>query len=169
MTTAEATPSVRESLDRIELASARHRAAVARVMRLSENDVLAMTYLRRAGRLTPTALGRLLSLTSGGTTALVQRLEREGHVVRDRHPGDGRSTLLRLAETAEARPELTESALDDALAASLDALPKRERGAVVRFLADAARLVEEHADRASAAASGLDRLGAPEAIPSLPH
>src|ERR671934_2353054 len=95
--------SIRRALTRKALATTRHRVAAGRMLGLSENELLALQYLGLAGRLTPSALGKALGLTSGGTTALVQRLERAGHVTRESHPHDGRSTLLRLTPSSEAR------------------------------------------------------------------
>jgi hypothetical protein len=82
------------------LASARRRAALAGLAGLGERDVLALQYVVGAEALTPGELGRLLGLSSGGTTALVQRLEQAGHLVRERNPGDRRSHVLRLVDDA---------------------------------------------------------------------
>src|SRR5918997_364818 len=46
------------------------------------------------GGLTPTELGRRLSLSSGAITALVDRLERSGHVERRPNPADRRSSVV---------------------------------------------------------------------------
>src|ERR1700741_3047563 len=87
---------IRESLDRTDLAATRQRAALAKLLGLTDNDVLAVQYLARGGQLTASRLGELLRLSSGGATALVQRLERAGCIVRTPNPRDRRSTLLRL-------------------------------------------------------------------------
>ncbi|AHK04941.1 MarR family transcriptional regulator (plasmid) [Agrobacterium tumefaciens] len=63
-----------------------------------EFDVLAT--LRRSGapyELTPTQLYEAAMLSSGGMTARIDRLERDGLVVRRRHPIDRRGTLVALA------------------------------------------------------------------------
>jgi DNA-binding MarR family transcriptional regulator len=63
-----------------------------------EFDVLAT--LRRSGapyELTPTQLYEAAMLSSGGMTARIDRLERDGLVVRRRHPTDRRGTLVALA------------------------------------------------------------------------
>ena len=87
---------LRQLLSRKDLASARQRIALGRRLGLAENEVLALAYLARHGELTPSALGRLLGLSSGGATTLAQRLERAGHVERADNPQDGRSNLLHL-------------------------------------------------------------------------
>jgi len=55
--------------------------------------------LRRAGKpftLTPGELSRSLMVTSGGMTAIIDRLERQGLVKRSRHPTDRRGVLVGL-------------------------------------------------------------------------
>lgn len=52
----------------------------------------------RGNPLTPGELGQALSLSSGATTAVIDRLERAGHVRRDRDPSDRRKVHLRWAE-----------------------------------------------------------------------
>jgi DNA-binding MarR family transcriptional regulator len=159
--------SIRRSLTRKALAATRHRAAAGRMLGLSEHEVLAVQHLGLAGRLTPSALGALLGLTSGGTTALVQRLERAGHVIRESHPDDGRSTLLRLTARSEARateafaPLVTEL---DRLAADL---PDSDRAAVETFLRHVADAAERHAEDAARAVDARTRAAIGEPVPGL--
>ncbi len=77
-------------------------------------DVLAS--LRRAGEpyaLTPGALMNELMVSSGTTTNRIDRLEREGLVVRSPSPDDRRTVLVTLTETGRRR-------VDTALIALLD-------------------------------------------------
>ncbi|SCF42427.1 MarR family winged helix-turn-helix transcriptional regulator [Micromonospora mirobrigensis] len=48
--------------------------------------------------ITPGRLGELLNLSSGAVTALVDRLERAGHIRRDRDTADRRKVFLRYAD-----------------------------------------------------------------------
>ncbi|WP_092382537.1 MarR family winged helix-turn-helix transcriptional regulator [Micromonospora phaseoli] len=48
--------------------------------------------------ITPGRLGEHLDLASGSVTALIDRLERAGHLRRDRDPTDRRKVLLRYAD-----------------------------------------------------------------------
>ncbi|MEV4257495.1 MarR family transcriptional regulator [Spirillospora sp. NPDC049652] len=60
-----------------------------------------LTVLRRAGspyRLRPTDLTRSAFLTSGGTSNVLQRLEKAGHVERGADEGDGRGRWVRLTD-----------------------------------------------------------------------
>jgi DNA-binding MarR family transcriptional regulator len=126
-----------------------------------------MQHLALAGRLTPSVLGNMLRLTSGGTTAMVQRLERAGHVEREPHPVDGRSTLLRLTAKAEQDAIEAFAPLVADLDALADALPEDERALVGRFLDGIADAAERHADAAVRAAEDHARatIGAP--VPAL--
>jgi DNA-binding MarR family transcriptional regulator len=68
---------------------------------LNESDYGILAPLRRAGapyELTPTQLARSRMLSSGGTTAAIDRLERKGFVVRTPNPSDRRGSLVRLTE-----------------------------------------------------------------------
>lgn len=158
---------LRQLQNRRDLAGARQRAALGRMLGLAENEVLALAHLARHGALTPSALGRLLSLSSAGATSLAQRLERAGHVKRTEHPKDRRSTLLRLTPATVRR-------VGHALAplvADLDRLSAElgEEGRLIvgGFLERAAELAETHADRLETAAADEARSAAEIALPGL--
>jgi DNA-binding MarR family transcriptional regulator len=159
--------SIRRSLTRKALATTRHRAAAGRMLGLSENEVLALQHLGLAGRLTPSELGRALGLTSGGTTALVQRLERAGHVTRESHPHDGRSTLLRLTPGSEARASEAFAPLVAELDRLAAALPESERSVVGAFLGHVAEAAERHAEDAERAVDARTRAAIGEPVPGL--
>jgi DNA-binding MarR family transcriptional regulator len=140
--------TIRQLLNRRDLASARHRAAMSRRLGLAESEMLAVAHLAQRGRLTPSELGELLDLSSGGVTALVQRLELAGHLERRRHPTDRRSVQLELSsalvERAAAAFHPLVAALDDLTAELSD----DEQAIVRRFLTRVALATEEHAARA---------------------
>jgi DNA-binding MarR family transcriptional regulator len=72
---------------------------------INETDYGVLAPLRRVGppfELTPTALTRERMITSGGMTAVIDRLERKGLVVRTPNPADRRGTLVRLTEAGRA-------------------------------------------------------------------
>jgi DNA-binding MarR family transcriptional regulator len=70
-------------------------AAIARRTGLGLSEMAALEHLQHSpGGLTPTELGRRLSLSSGAITALVDRLERSGHVQRRPNPADRRSSVV---------------------------------------------------------------------------
>jgi DNA-binding MarR family transcriptional regulator len=139
--------AIRAALNRKELADARHRAALARRLGLTETEVLAVQHVARAGELTPGQLATQQQLSSGGTTGLIHRLQRAGRITRNPHPRDRRSTVLRLT------PAIEESATDAwaPLIAELDqltqALSPSERQSITRFLEGVADAAERDADR----------------------
>jgi DNA-binding MarR family transcriptional regulator len=159
--------AIRRSLARKALAATRHRAATGRMLGVSENELLALQYLGLAGRLTPSALGELLRLTSGGTTALVQRLERAGHVTRESHPHDGRSTLLRLTPRSEARATEAFAPLVAELDRLASELSDADRTVVGTFLARVAEAAERHAEEAARAVDARARAAIGEPVPGL--
>jgi DNA-binding MarR family transcriptional regulator len=163
----DAQTRIRSALHRKSLADARQRAALARRLGLTDTEVLAVQHLARAGELTPGQLGSLLQLSSGGTTGLIQRLQRAGHVSRHAHPRDRRSAVVRLT------PAIASWATDAwaPFVADIDTLvfdlSDTEREVVRGFLEAAADASERHADRLArdADASAHDALAVP--LPAL--
>ena len=72
-----------------------YTASAARRMGLGVSELAALEHLQGAGELTPTELGRRLSMSSGTVTALVDRLERAGYAERRPNPEDRRSSVVR--------------------------------------------------------------------------
>lgn len=139
--------AIHAAFDRKALADARHRAALARRLSLTETELLAVQHLARAGELTPGQLGVQLEISSAGTTGLIRRLQCEGHVTRNANPHDRRSAVVRLTPTM--RQTATEAWAP--LVAELDALalelPEPERDTVARFLDRATYATDRHAER----------------------
>jgi DNA-binding MarR family transcriptional regulator len=158
---------IRAALNRKALADARHRAALARRIAITETDVLGVQHLARAGELTPGQLGIQLHLSSAGTTSLIRRLHRAGYVTRNENARDRRSAVVRLTPTMQQ----TATAAWAPLVAELDALslalPQGDRENVGRFLEQAADAAERHADRLAreANADAHDALAVP--LPAL--
>jgi DNA-binding MarR family transcriptional regulator len=88
---------IRQLLHRRDMAAGLHRAAVARRMRLSDTEMLVVSHLAQHGELGQVQLASLLELSSGGTAALLQRMERTGHVVRRGSDHDRRQRFVRLS------------------------------------------------------------------------
>jgi len=135
---------------RLDLAMSRLMVALSREVGISVPEMLALEYLDADASIGPSELARRLQMTSGALTALVDRLEASGYVVRERHPADRRRVLItrtRKAEedlTAEIAPMALEI-LD--LAESLD---DAERQAVGRFFEGFIAIIETTAAEACA-------------------
>ena len=91
------------------LESDRYVERVASLHGLHRTDLNALGFLIRPGReansMTPGKLGEALNLSSPATTALVDRLERSGHVNRQRGQTDRRQ--VQLAMTCSCRWRLS--------------------------------------------------------------
>jgi DNA-binding MarR family transcriptional regulator len=127
--------AIRAALNRKALADVRHRAALARLLGLTDSDVLAILHLARAGQ-----------LTTGGTAALVQRLERAELITRAPHPRDGRSSVLRLTDEAEHSAGAAYAPLVAQLERLVGDLEPDGQQLVERFLLQAAQATEAQAD-----------------------
>lgn len=113
------------------LAGEHFRQVVGEVVGLGTTESQALTYLAVHGETGQSAMARSLGLTSSASTALVDRLERQGVAVRVRHPRDRRRAIVRLtgrgaALVKESRRWLT---------ASLDHVDPDQLAVVSRSLA----------------------------------
>jgi len=72
------------------------RNAVARKLGLNSTDWECLSMLSIKGVSTPTELARYTGLTSGSTTAMLDRLEDAGYITRKANPDDRRGLLIEL-------------------------------------------------------------------------
>jgi DNA-binding MarR family transcriptional regulator len=122
------------SLHRRDLATLRHKSQLARSLGLSDVDVTALILLAREQELTTAQLGQMLGLSSGGATALVQRLERQGLVRRRAHPHDRRSTLLRLNGSAAAMMARFDDRVAEGVEREMRRLSAQQRARAIELL-----------------------------------
>ena len=66
------------------------------------SDFVILEVLLHKGAMPVNAIGETVHLTSGSITTAVQRLERRGHVRRERCPKDGRVVHVHLTEAGQA-------------------------------------------------------------------
>jgi DNA-binding MarR family transcriptional regulator len=135
--------AIRRLLYRRDVAVARHRSALARTLGITDVEMQALVHLAEQRALSPSALGVLLHLSSGGATALVQRLEQAGHVTRKPHPTDRRSTLIQLSPRTAERLERAESKITRGLDSVIRDLTEPESIAVSGVLTELVTLSEE--------------------------
>jgi DNA-binding MarR family transcriptional regulator len=134
-------------LHRLAVATAAVDSLIARRLGVSPTEYVALKHVMAASEpIGPVRLARLLGMTSGSATALVDRLEADGHVVRVKHEQDRRRVVLQ-ASPATLRGVTRELA---PLAAEVNELSSTfdhaERAAVQRFLALLATRYADHAD-----------------------
>ena len=127
-----------DALARLREAERTLAEASRRFMKLSEQDMRALHYLIAAKRqnavVTPKMLSAHMVMSAASVTKLINRLEREGHVIRKLHPSDRRAYAIDVtAETARSARETVGRAQARRIHAAVR-LTSRERDAVIRFL-----------------------------------
>ena len=123
----------------------RYVKLLSRYLGMGRAEFDALDCIEEAGELTPNQLSDRLGLTSGATTALIDRLEAAGQLTRSPHPDDRRSLLLRLTRSTDedAAKKLSPYVRDmQAIAA---ALTDEERAVIGAFLEAAADAAEKNA------------------------
>jgi DNA-binding MarR family transcriptional regulator len=133
------------ALRRYGLENDRFDLAVARAHDVSMAEMKAIDHIQAEGELTPRELGERLSLTSGAVTAVIDRLERSGWVVRSPHPSDRRSVVVRMTEQSMEAGKRIYVPYTNALAEIAAALPAASRKVVADYLEKAADIAAEHA------------------------
>ena len=115
---------------------------------LGRTDVRAMVAImdaaRRGEALTAGALGRAVDLSSASVTALVDRLERAGHVRRVRDPQDRRRVALEMSESAMAAGAQFFGGLQRDLVAAMAGYADDELAVVRRFLTEMTDVIVRH-------------------------
>jgi DNA-binding MarR family transcriptional regulator len=115
---------------------------------LGRTDVRALVAIMdaaRAGRpMTAGALGAAVELSSASVTALVDRLERVGHVERVRDEHDRRRVVLEMTPTAMAAGGEFFGGLQRDLAAAMASYSDEELDVVRRFLEEMTEVIVRH-------------------------
>src|ERR1700710_2713914 len=109
MSGSEAEQDAVRSLRALILAGERYRQVLADHVSLGITETQAISYLTVNGDRGQNELAADLGLSSGASTALVDRLERQGIAERYPHPNDRRRTLVRLTPQGQAVVELSRS------------------------------------------------------------
>nr|WP_091446738.1 MarR family transcriptional regulator [Micromonospora yangpuensis] len=147
-------------------------AAFAQLHGLVDTDLRALIAVRdaesAADPLTPGRLADHLDLSPGSVTALLDRLERAGHLRRDRDGADRRRLLLRDAVQGTSLAEEFRRPLDTAADAAMATLSDDELVVVSRFLAAVADGLRAQRDAARRGRSGRAPSRVSEIIPAQP-
>ena|SRR5688572_6591866 len=80
-----------------------YRHAVGAKVGLNVTDMECLAVLFFKGMSSPTELATYTGLSSGATTAMLDRLEKSGLIIRQANPKDRRSTLVVVAEDARTK------------------------------------------------------------------
>lgn len=125
------------------------RRRTREAMSMGENDLLVLRYLLRAQqrgeRVSPGELARYLGVSTASMTAMVDRLEKSGHVRRERHEKDRRSIWV--VPTVDS---------DEEVRRTLGDMHERMMDAVVDMSAEEMRTVMDCLGRLQAAVDQVD-------------
>ncbi|WP_278103690.1 MarR family transcriptional regulator [Microbacterium proteolyticum] len=107
-------------------------------MAMGENELLVLRFLTRSAGArtdtTPADLARHLGLSTASITALLDRLERSGHVRRERHPTDRRKILVRGTTHTEDEIRDTLGGMHERMMRVTSGMSRVEADAVTAFL-----------------------------------
>ncbi|WP_404429245.1 MarR family transcriptional regulator [Microbacterium lacus] len=130
--------SVMEALRSYRAAEAAMRRRTQQSMEMGENELLTLRFLTRARmtgeNVTPVALSRYLGISSASTTALLDRLERSGHITRSPHPDDRRSVLITASVKSDNEIRHTLAAMHDRMMSVVRPMSEQDRAVVIGFL-----------------------------------
>ncbi|MGB3407398.1 MAG: MarR family transcriptional regulator [Jannaschia sp.] len=96
--------------------------------------VQALGYLARRGPATMRELAAELSMSPQATTGLVDVLEAEGLLAREKHPTDRRKVVIRVNEHSAAAAKTAHAARADDLGRLFDGISKDDRAAFARVV-----------------------------------
>src|SRR5690606_17199874 len=96
---------------------------------LNPNQRLVLVFLAEGMTAAPTDLSKAIGMTTAGMTGLVDRLEKDGYVRRERDPGDGRRVILSLTKKG-LRAHLAFEQATERIAASVSEYTTDERATI---------------------------------------
>lgn len=119
-----------------------HRA-VGQILGVNVTDIKCLDMMTLQGSATPSQLAAHTGLSSGATTAMIDRLERAGLVERQPHPKDRRGTILVLTEEAMRKLPSLFSSLGTAMETLVSSYPQKELAVLDDFFTKARVLWQE--------------------------
>lgn len=133
-----------QALRALQTAMTDAETALARRMHMGHSDMAAMTHLASAREsVGPTWLSARLGLTPAAATELVDRLERVGHVARERDQNDRRRVKLIPTESSLNQVREHLQPLLDAVDSTAREFSAGERAAIRRFLAEVIAIYDD--------------------------
>lgn len=156
--TAPATGVVPALLQELSVELSRFSSIFAQRHGLHSTDVEALGHLHlaslRGEPMTPSSLAASIDLSPPATTALLRRLEGNGHIERTPDPADGRRQLLGLHDSARAIASNFFGPLAFAIEGSLEGFTDAEVAVVVRWLRSAIDTTRSVAEDAASRSAG---------------
>lgn len=130
---------------RLDMALAGMHLEISSRMSMTQAELLAISWLAMDGDLGPTELAHRLHLRTGAVTALLDRLEQRGHVVREPHPSDRRRLLVRLTDEARSETMAHLRPMVDDMMELTRGLTAEDRRRIGRYLDAVAAVVASYA------------------------
>jgi DNA-binding MarR family transcriptional regulator len=125
---------VGQQLQQIAILTRKSASHLGAALGINQTDVAALEHLITDGPLPPTELATRLSVTTAGITLVIDRLERAGHVVRERQLNDKRRVLVCPVPESVAQACRHIAPMLNGLSAVLEALDGKDRAVVEAFL-----------------------------------
>src|SRR5215469_830025 len=121
--------------------------AVGQILGINVTDMKCLDMMILNGSASPTELAEHTGLSSGATTAMIDRLQEAGLIKRHRHPKDRRGTVLLLTRQAMRRlPSLFES-LGRAMTLLLSGYSRSELEVLADYFDEVGRLWTEEREK----------------------
>ena len=129
-----ASDPVGQQLQQIAILTRKSASHLGAALGINQTDMAALEHLITDGPLPPTELAVRLSVTTAGITQVIDRLERAGHVVRERQLEDKRRVLVRPLPESVAQAYRHIAPMLKGLSGVLGALEGQDRAVVEAFL-----------------------------------
>jgi DNA-binding MarR family transcriptional regulator len=125
---------IKAQLQTFSVANYIHQSITASSFGLHPTDMLAIHYLDQNGKMMTGQLGNALGLTSGATTAAIDRLLKTGFVTRESHSKDRRRVYVRLDQTGVKKLKAKYHSVDQKIEEVLDHYSEKELQTISKFL-----------------------------------
>lgn len=116
------------------IASVLFRNAIGRRLGLNITDIGCINFLFIKGSSTPTELARYTGLTTGSTTAMLDRLEKAGLIDRKPNPNDRRGVVVEINQRSRDAVGPMVAGAQRVQNELLDSYTERELGTIADFL-----------------------------------
>ena len=129
-----ASDPVGQQLQQIAILTRKSAGHLGAALGINQTDMAALEHLITDGPLPPTELAARLSVTTAGITQVIDRLERAGHVVRERQLEDKRRVLVCPQPASVVQAYRHIAPMLSGLSRVLGALEGQDRAVVEAFL-----------------------------------
>lgn len=125
---------IRARVQQVSVRQQRFERHLAGQLGVDAAGLIAMDHLISTGPTTPTELARRLEISTAAMTLVLNRLEAQEHVRRERHPSDGRKLVVTAAQASADLAHRHVLPVIEGVEALIESLDGQERATVQRFL-----------------------------------